>query len=80
MNSIYAEQSISVTELKRNYASILATVDAPIAVLNHNKPEAYLIPADYFERMMIQLEDMELNMIAERRKDDKLIQVSIDDL
>lgn len=49
MDTILSKSSISVTELKRHYASILAQADdEPVAVLNHNRPEAYLVPAAYF--------------------------------
>lgn len=52
INTIYAEHSVSVTELKRNYASIVEEAKSPIAVFNHNRPEMYLVPAKYFEQMM----------------------------
>lgn len=80
VHTIYAEHSVSVTELKRNYASIVSEADGPIAVFNHNRPEMYLVPAEYFEKMMNMLEDMELNAIADSRKNDKLIEVSLDEL
>ena len=61
MDTILSKSSISVTELKRHYASILAQADdEPVAVLNHNRPEAYLVPAAYFERLLNQLEDAKL--------------------
>ena len=45
METIHADMTVSVTELKRNFAGILASAQGnPVAVLNHNKPEAYLIP------------------------------------
>lgn len=46
MDTVLSHHSVSVTDLKRNYASILAQADdEPVAVLNHNRPEAYLVPA-----------------------------------
>lgn len=60
MDTVLSHHSVSVTDLKRNYASILAQADdEPVAVLNHNRPEAYLVPAPYFERLMQHLEDLE---------------------
>jgi len=60
MDTVLSHHSVSVTELKRHYASILAQADdEPVAVLNHNRPEAYLVPAAYFERMLQHLEDLE---------------------
>ena len=60
MQTIVANLSVSVTELKRNFASILAQAgDAPVAVLNHNRPEAYLLSAAHYERLLAYLEDLE---------------------
>ena len=48
MDAVLSHFAVSVTELKRNYADILKQADdAPIAVLNHNRPEAYLLPASH---------------------------------
>jgi antitoxin StbD len=44
MDMILRKSSVSVTELKRHYASILAQADAaPVAVFNRNRLEAYLV-------------------------------------
>ena len=49
MDSIHSNITVSVTELKRNFANVLATAkDAPVAVLNHNKPEAYLLSSKHY--------------------------------
>ena len=55
---------------------------APIAVLNHNKPAAYLIPADTYETMVEMLEDYELAKLVEQRRadKDKAVTVTLDDL
>ena len=53
MEAIHADMTVSVTELKRNFASVLATAqNTPIAVLNHNKPEAYLLSARHYQNLM----------------------------
>lgn len=71
MNTMLASMTTSVTELKRNYADILKQADdCPVAVLNHNRPEAYLLPAAYYERMVAYIKDLELNM-SEQSKLDK---------
>jgi len=60
MDTILSRITVSVTELKRNYAGILKQADdCPVAVLNHNRPEAYLLPAAHYERLMAYLEDLE---------------------
>ena len=53
MNTILADLTVSVTELQHNFADILKQADnAPIAVLDHNRPEAYLLPAAYYEQLI----------------------------
>ncbi len=81
MDTILSKNSISVTELKRNYASILAQADdEPVAVLNHNRPEAYLVPAAYFERLLNQLEDLEDAKLVQERANGPFIDISPDAL
>lgn len=81
MDSIFANLSVSVTELKRNYANILKAADeSPIAVLNHNRPEAYLIPAERYEAMINALEDMEDMRLVKARNNGPFVEVSLDDL
>ena len=81
MDSILSKNSISVTELKRNYASILAQADdEPVAVLNLNRPEAYLVPAAYFERLLNQLEDLEDAKLVRERAHGPFIEINPDAL
>jgi antitoxin StbD len=42
--------------------------------------EIYCVPAKAFEATMERLEDLELNAIAEARKDQPIIKVTIDEL
>lgn len=59
METIYANKTVSVTELKRNLATVLNQAKREaVAILNHNKPEAYLLSAKYYERMLELLEDV----------------------
>ena len=55
---------------------------AAIAILNHNKPVAYLVPAQIYELLMEQLDDYQLTKVVESRRDDlsQAVEVSIDDL
>ncbi|MBP8214162.1 MAG: type II toxin-antitoxin system Phd/YefM family antitoxin [Propionivibrio sp.] len=49
MDTIYSNKTVSVTELKRNFAEIIREADdSPVAILNHNRPEAYLLPAAHY--------------------------------
>ncbi len=81
MNRILATTTASVTELKRNYASVLkASDDEPVAILNHNRPEAYLIPAEHYERMMAYIEDLEDAQIVKERSAGPFVKVTLDEL
>ena len=81
MDTILSKSSISVTELKRHYARILAQADdEPVAVLNHNRPEAYLVPAAYFERLLKQLEDLQDAQLVRQSADGPFIEIRLDAL
>ena len=47
----------------------------PVAVLNHNQPAFYCVPAEAFELLMDKLEDMELSALVNIRKDQLEIEV-----
>ncbi len=81
MDAVLSHFAVSVTELKRNYADILKQADdAPIAVLNHNRPEAYLLPAAHYERLMVYLEDLEDAKLVRERASGPFVEVDLDAL
>lgn len=80
MNPILADYYVSITELKSNYDSLASSAEEPIAVLNNNKVEAYLVPAEFYEQLLNRLEDLELSALAVSRKDEPCIEVSLDEL
>jgi len=51
-----------------------------VAVLNHNRIMAYMVPADVYEAMLEQLDDIRLTEIIRKRADEKGISVDIDAL
>ena len=80
-SSILADTAVSVTELKKNpMASVAAGEGFPVAVLNHNEPAFYCVPAAAWELLLDRLEDAELNAIANARVDDPEIEIDIDQL
>jgi antitoxin StbD len=81
MEAILANRSVSVTELKRSFSEIISQADdGAIAVLNHNKPEAYLLPARMFERLMAHLEDLEDAKLVQERAHGPFVEVNLADL
>jgi len=61
--------------LKENPTALLDEAEGdPIAILNHNVPEAYLIPAETYEWLMDKLEDSELARIVIEKTGKKRMQ------
>lgn len=76
---IHATTTVSMTDLRR--ASITDIVrDTPVAVLNHNKPAAYLLSADYFKQLLDQVENIELSKVVQKRRGGKTVKVLLEDL
>ncbi|MCP1660391.1 type II toxin-antitoxin system Phd/YefM family antitoxin [Neisseria perflava] len=80
MHAVLADYAVSVTELKRNFSSIVEESEGVVAVLNHNRPEAYLLSAKFYEGLMDYLEDLEDAKIVMERANEVGREVSIDDL
>jgi antitoxin StbD len=81
LDPILADASVSISDLKKNPSAVIAAAEGfPVAVLNHNTPTAYLVPAKAWEALMDRLEDIELAEIVREREGQEEIEVSIDDL
>ncbi|HDV6328670.1 TPA: plasmid stabilization protein [Burkholderia cenocepacia] len=71
----------SVSELKRNPMGTVAAGEGfPVAILNHNEPAFYCIPAKTCEAMVERLEDTEDNALADSRAREKIVKVNLNDL
>ncbi len=83
METVLAACFASISELKKNPSALIeASGGEPIAILNHNKPTAYLIPADTYQQILERLEDYELGMIVKERQHEKpfAVEVNLDEL
>jgi len=83
MESVLARCSASISELKKNPSSLIERSEGePIAILNHNKPTAYLIPAETYKLMLEQIEDYQLVLLVKERQHEKssAVEVNIDEL
>ena len=83
MKPVLSDLSASITELKKNPSALLKQASGePVVILNHNKPTAYLIPAQTYEALMDRLEDLELGAIVRQRSIEKpdAIEVDLDDI
>jgi antitoxin StbD len=83
MMQVLADCSASISELKKNPSALLQEANgSAIAILNHNKPTAYLVPAETYEWLIEELDDYALSQIVEQRRSDltKAVSVNIEEL
>ncbi len=83
MMQILSNCSASLSELQENPTALLNEAEgSPIAILNDNKPAAYFIGAETFERLMEELEDSELSKLVIQRQSelDDAIAIDINEL
>jgi antitoxin StbD len=83
MEKILSKYSVSISELKKNPTAVLQSANGEsVAILNHNKPTAYLIPAELYGMMMEVAEEYELMNLVKERENEKAsaIKVSLDEL
>ena len=83
MNAVLSEYTASITELKKSPTKLLEEAgNEVIAILNHNKPSAYLVPSEQYEKLMEIVDDYYLSLEVKNRlsEDEKPIKVDIDEL
>ena len=83
METVLASCSASISELKKNPSALIEGSDGePIAILNHNKPTAYLIPAETYEALLEKVEDYQLGVIVKERQNEKIsaVDITLDEL
>jgi antitoxin StbD len=81
MEPILAGASVSITELKRNPSAVIEAADGEsVAVLVHNRPSAYLVPAATYKRLLDRLEDLELAELVRERANERRVKVTLDAL
>jgi antitoxin StbD len=81
MEQLYANSSVSISELKKNPSAIIQNAEGfAVAVLNHNRPAAYLVPVAAYEAMMDLLDDQVLAKLVKERQTEATVKVALDDL
>ena len=79
MKTVLANCSASISELKKNPSALIDQSEGePIAILNHNRPTAYLVPAETYEMLMERIEDYQLGLIVQERQNEKIKAVEVD--
>ncbi|WP_375144127.1 type II toxin-antitoxin system Phd/YefM family antitoxin [Bradyrhizobium sp. Ash2021] len=78
---VLVETTASVSELKENpMGTVAAGEGAPVAILDRNEPAFYCVPAKVYEAMTDRLDDIDLNDVADARKDEPVVKVALDNL
>jgi antitoxin StbD len=78
MKAVLASYSASISELKKNPSALIGqSRGEPIAILNHNKPTAYLVPAETYEQIMERIEDYQLGLIVKERQSEESSAVEV---
>ena len=76
-----AQIAVSVSDLKRSPSAVMDNADGEtVAVLNHNRVMAYMVPAAAYEAMVERLDDLALIETIRSRADETPVAVSLDDL
>ena len=79
--TIFAKNTFSVTDLRRNTSDVIEVAkSSPVAILNHNKPAAYLISVADYEDMLEQFEDAALTQTVNACAGGKIVKVRLEDL
>lgn len=83
MQPILSNYTASITELKKSPSELLKNAgDEAIAILNHNIPSAYLVPAKTYEKLMDMLDDYMLSKDVRNRLNENFtaVEISLNDL
>lgn len=81
MQRVEAEMAVSVSDLKKNPTAVVdAARGHAVAILNHNRVMAYMVPAETYEAMSDALDEQALVEISKARAGEKGVPVSLDDL
>ena len=83
MTQILANYTASISELKKSPSSVIEEAgNEAVAILNHNKPSAYLVPNALYEKMMDIIDDYHLGQVVRERLNDGegTIKVTLDEL
>ena len=81
VHAVHAATVASITDLKKNpMATVAAGEGLAVAILDHNAPAFYCVPAKTYEAMLERLEDLELNAIADAREGQPVHKVALDEL
>lgn len=81
LEPILADAGVGISELKKNPSAVISASDGfAVAILNRNRPAAYLVPALLWEEILDRLDDIELTKMVRERWNEKSVPVDLADL
>lgn len=81
MQRLEASVAVSVSDLKKSPSAVMQdAAGETVAVLNHNRVMAYMVPAAAYEAMMERLDDLALADLVRSRADERPVRVNLDEL
>ncbi|PWG16144.1 type II toxin-antitoxin system Phd/YefM family antitoxin [Salibaculum griseiflavum] len=81
MQRVDANVAVSVSDLKKSPTGVLEQADGePVAVLNHNRVMAYMVPAAHYEAMMERMDDLALIDVVQACAAEAPVKVTLDEL
>jgi antitoxin StbD len=81
VHPLHAATVASVADLKKDPIQTVAAGEGlAVAIFDRDSPAFYCVPAQVYEAMLDQLEDLELNALADARVGQKIHKVALDDL
>lgn len=81
MEHLLANRSVSISELKRSPSAVLAQADSePLAILNHNKPAAYIVTPQLYQYLIERLQEGEIKLAIEQSRADYRAAISADEM
>lgn len=79
MQTILTDITVSMSEFKKNPASVLREANSrPVAVLSHNKAAFYMVEPQLFQAMLEALADRDLYATVQARVAEKAHAVEVD--
>lgn len=80
-HALLADVTASITELKKDpMGTVGAGMGHTVAILNRNAPVFYAVPAEEFERMIDLIDDIYLGRLADERRNEPTVTVTLDEL
>jgi antitoxin StbD len=81
MQRVEASIAVSVSDLKKSPSAVMEEAKGKaVAILNHNRIMAYMVPAKTYESMLERLDDLYLIEVAKARAGEKGEPANIDEL